>query len=117
VIPDQQHQVSNQQNGIVDKSAETAGPSGDFAPKWKYTNGVKQPYQEAGTSWNPAGAGGVNSTTADASPTNYGSNPTPATMVYVPEDDMTIQLGWVELPNCTGAAGEKPLLLGLENVG
>jgi hypothetical protein len=39
VIPDQEHQVSNLQHGVIDKSLETVGPTGDFHQNWKYTNG------------------------------------------------------------------------------
>ena len=95
VIPDHQHQVSTLQHGVIDKSAETAGPTGDFHPNWKYTNGGQQPYQEAGTSWNVEGPGAINSTSAATSPTNYGPNPTPAAtliqFIEVPEEELTIQ--------------------------
>ena len=94
-IPDHEHQVGPLQHGVVDKSAETAGPTGDFHPNWKYTNGGQQPYQEAGASWNVEGAGAINSTSASTSPTNYGPNPTPAAtllqFIEVPEEEVTIQ--------------------------
>lgn len=70
----------------------------------------------------------MNSTTAATSPTNYGPNPTPTPttllqFLEVPEEDVVIPITkeinsekkWVELPNCTGAAGEVPLYLNREN--
>ena len=60
-------------------------------------------------------------------PTNYGPNPTPVTpaapastttllqFIDVPDEDITLQTTWVELPICTGAKGEYPLFFHLEN--
>lgn len=129
VIPDQEHQVSQLQHGKFNATEQDAGPTGDFWPAWKYTNGGAQPYQEAGNSWSNEGPGGNNSTTASTSPTNYGPNPTPAATLIqfldVPAEDVVIPIAkevkstdetkWVELPKCTGAAGEVPLFLGKEN--
>ena len=93
IIPDQEHQVGPLQHGVINKTAETAGPNGDFANAWKYTNGAAQPYQESGASWSAEGAGGVNSTDSSTSPTNYGPNPTPEVLlqfIEVPEEEVTI---------------------------
>jgi hypothetical protein len=124
VIPDHEHQVSQLQNGKINATDQTTGPAGDFYTNWKYTNGQSQPYQEAGNSWSNEGPGGNNSTTAATSPTNYGPNPTPAVLLQfldVPTNDEIVptensdENKWVELPDCTGAAGEVPLFLNHEN--
>jgi hypothetical protein len=48
IIPDQEHQVAGLQNGTINKTYETTGPTGDFHPKWKYDEypdgSVKQPF-------------------------------------------------------------------------
>ena len=67
---------------------------GDFNPQWKYTNGGQQPFQTAPNAWDVNGTGATNSTTADSQPTNYGPNPTPATLIQfidIPEEELTIQ--------------------------
>ena len=119
MIPDAEHQVSQLQNGKIDFSDQTTGPTGDFATNWKYTNGGDQPRQLAGNQWNAEGAAGANYTGA-TSPTNYGPTPTPtpaALLKFIDSsaDENAAQRGWVELPDCTGAAGEVKLFLGKEN--
>jgi len=96
VIPDHEHGVTSLQHGVINRSEETAGPTGDFHPNWKYTNGGQQPFQQSESSWSAEGPGGVNSTSASTSPTNYGPNPTPAQatliqFIDVPEEEITIQ--------------------------
>jgi hypothetical protein len=51
IIPDQEHQVSQLQHGVVNATDQTTGPTGDFYTNWKYTNGASQPYQASGASW------------------------------------------------------------------
>jgi hypothetical protein len=127
IIPDAEHQVSQHQHGVVDASAQTAGPTGDLYPAWKYTNGEAQPFQAAGNSWSNEGAGGSNSSDASTNPTNYGPNPTPDTVLLefleVPSEEVSIPVDhavtaerkWVELPDCSGAEGEVKLYLNKEN--
>lgn len=121
VIPDTEHQVSQLQHGKFNATEQTSGPTGDFWPKWQYTNGQAQPYQAAGESWNVEGAGAVNSTGASTSPTNYGPNATPVALLQFldtpseTENEIEIENKWVELPNCAGAAGEVPLYFNKSN--
>ena len=83
-IPDAEHQVSQLQNGKINYSDQTTGPTGDFHPGWKYveaTAPANQPFQKAGNVWNHEGPAGVNYTDA-ALPVNYNySVPTNGTYV------------------------------------
>ena len=56
-IPDAEHQVSQLQNGKINYSDQTTGPTGDFHPGWKYVEKsapANQPFQKAGNEWDAA---------------------------------------------------------------
>lgn len=98
IIPNQEHQVGPLQHGIIDKTDETTGPTGDFWPKWKYVeekDGApsQQPFQDAlaggGQSttvvpWDHTAAAAINYTN-EALPVNY-NNSLPANNTWIQLD-------------------------------
>jgi hypothetical protein len=115
----------------VDRTSETAGPTGDFWPKWKYNEekdgaAKQQPFQDtlanggqntAVNAWDNAGAAGVNYTNINL-PVNYNNSlPTNNTFIQLDmEVSKDVTLKWVELPTCPGTVTPaKPLAEDLSN--
>jgi hypothetical protein len=131
-VPDAEHQVAGLQEGKIDRTLETVGPTGDFWPKWKYEEekdgaASQQPFQDAlaaggqntaVNAWDHAAAAGINYTVAANLPINY-NNSLPANNTWIQldmEEAKDLTLKWTELPTCPGTiTPAKPLAEDLSN--